>query len=763
MRTRPSGPNSRCDDAPSDTPPPSCIGTGIALGALTPSRDVVVRGQQQTPTTAPAGDQPTFRVGTRLSTIDAVVVDDKGRHVTDLTPADFEIVERGKAQPIRQAVYVRVVNPTGTAMALPTATAPDPPAAPGAPTAPTAPAAPRSPLATGAGSPLGRAGASRVIAIVVDDLGLSFESTVSVRRMLAQYVETKLAPGDLVAIIRTAGGVGTLQQFTTDRRLLRSAIDRVRYSIESRVGIAAFDSVVPESSTGLVSNKDQAEDLTKLRGDVATAGTLGALEYVLRGIETMPGRKSVVFVSEGFDLGIKEAKFSRVWTQFTRVMDRANRAGVVVYSIDARGLQTGALNADDDPQTPKMNRHGGPGGGTGGGEAAAAVVRNAAAGRVGQIMNSQESLIYLAQQTGGFAVINTNGLTEGLSRIVDDTVGYYLIGFDTSIGINDPWDPNDVHLRVKRDGLRVRSRRGLFGPADKEKRQEEGPPADPLVAAALSPFSTGSIDVRLTTLFAHDKMVGSYVRSLFFIDPAGVTFVDGPDGRKNADLTVMLLAVGDNGVPVGQARIEVPLSLDDAAVRLLRQRGLLYSARLPITEAGGYQMRAAVQDMHSQAVGSAAQFVEVPKVGKGHVALSSVVMMDVASAGRGSEPGEPASIRTDAIADGVLGEPAIKIFKPGSEVAYTCEIYDGRGKRKDGFSTRATLLRDGRAVYTTAPSPVGGAPKDAKPVGAVPVGGRLSLGRGLPRGTYTLQVSVGPTKGNDKKRHATQWVDFEVR
>ena len=80
-----------------------------------------------------------------------------------------------------------------------------------------------------------------------------------------------------------------------------------------------------------------------------TAGTLGALEYVLRGIEDLPGRKSVVFVSEGFDLGIRDAKVSRIWSTFTRVMDRANRAGVVVYSIDARGLQTGGLTAEDDP------------------------------------------------------------------------------------------------------------------------------------------------------------------------------------------------------------------------------------------------------------------------------------------------------------------------------------------------------------------------------------------------------------------------------
>lgn len=230
-------------------------------------------------------------------------------------------------------------------------------------------------------------------------------------------------------------------------------------------------------------------------------------------------------------------------------------------------------------------------------------------------------------------------------------------------------------------------------------------------------------------------------------------------------MSLLLLAVGDNGQPVAQARLHVPLRLDDDAYALLRQRGLLYSARLGIKEAGGYQIRAAVQDDRSKAIGTSAQFVEVPKVGQDHVALSGVVMMDLAAAGTAA-PGETTAatgMRTDVIADGVLGEPAIKIFKPGSEVAYTFEIYDGRGTRKEGFTTRATLIRDGKAFYTTPPAPVGGAPKDAKPLGAVPVGGKLSLGRGLPRGTYTLQVSVAPQSGKGRDRHASQWVDFEVR
>ena len=187
------------------------------------------------------------------------------------------------------------------------------------------------------------------------------------------------------------------------------------------------------------------------------------------------------------------------------------------------------------------------------------MVRGRAGARRQDLLDSQDSLVYLAQQTGGFAVLNSNDLVAGMARVIDDTRGYYLLGFDTSIPANDRWDSNDIRIHVKRPGLTVRARRGLFGPAEKE-RPRDGL-GRPVVAATLSPFATGAIDVRLTTLFAHDKTDGSYVRSLFFIDPAGLTFTVGADGKHEADLSLLLLAVGDNG-RARQFRIQVPLRLD---------------------------------------------------------------------------------------------------------------------------------------------------------------------------------------------------------
>ena len=94
--------------------------TALALATCLLAPGVTARPGAQAPEPQAPGGQPTFRAGTRLATFDAVVTDDKGRHVTDLTPADFEVVERGKRQTVRQVAYVHAVRPDGA----PTADAP---------------------------------------------------------------------------------------------------------------------------------------------------------------------------------------------------------------------------------------------------------------------------------------------------------------------------------------------------------------------------------------------------------------------------------------------------------------------------------------------------------------------------------------------------------------------------------------------------------------------------------------------------------------
>src|SRR6185437_8558922 len=178
---------------------------------------------------------------------------------------DFEIYEDGKKQTITSFAYISNVPSTPP---QPVATTKEksgniPP--------PVRPVNPNEP--------------HRTIAFVVDDLGISAESMSQVRKQLRKFVNEQLQPNDLVAIIRTGGEMGALQQFTNDKRLLSRAVDQLKWNMCNRVGITvlpAIDSGSPQSLCGINS----------------MITTIRSLRFILDAMSYLPGRKSMVFMSD---------------------------------------------------------------------------------------------------------------------------------------------------------------------------------------------------------------------------------------------------------------------------------------------------------------------------------------------------------------------------------------------------------------------------------------------------------------------------------
>jgi VWFA-related protein len=684
-----------------------------------------------------------FRTSADLVTIDAVVTDGDGRHVTDLTATDFEVTVAGKKQELQQAVYVKTADqPRVLAAARATAS----PAETSGASAASAPSEASLALRKTGVQPDHIA---RTIALVVDDLGLSFESTFYVRKALHTYVDTQMQPGDLVAIVRTAGGVGALQQFTTDKRLLHMAAERVQWDFRSRNAVGWLRPVTTDTGVGDVDDSAAAD----LRDAMASSGSLGALEFIARGVAELPGRKCIVFMSEGFVGMFKDrAESGRIWRSMSRMLGRANAAGVVVYTVNAGGLQTGGLTAEDNPQQIQT--------GIQGTYDAEATVRDRANTRFRSLFDAQESLQFIADQTGGLAVANTNDLNLGISRVLDDQQGYYLLGYVASKDApRRGWDQNRVKVRLKRrPGLHVRARQGFFGPSDPTEPKGFG--YDTLTTAALSPFASGAITARLTSMFGHDGKHGAYVRSLLFIDTSDLRFDEDQPGRHTATFQVNLLALGDNGVVLAEWRRLVPVALNDAQFQLARERGIVYSVRTRIKKPGGYQMRAAVRDVNTNLTGSASQFIEVPKVGSGKLALSGVLLKGLAEAA--TVDGTVRDAAAEGLAEAVLLEPEVRVLEPGTDAVYAYEIYDGLKPEDAGHLQMATaLLREGKVVYQSPFSPVTATPRAGKKLRAIPIAGKLALGKDMPAGPYTLEVIV---RGKDgRKLERKQWLDFEIR
>jgi len=683
-------------------------------------------------------DQPTFRTSSTLATIDAVVFDDDGHPVTDLTKDEFEVKVSGKRQELQQAVYVRA----------------DAPLTPQAPRSPGAAAHATSSNASAVlkASTIGTGQITRTLAFVVDDLSLSFESTFAVRRALSKYIESQVAPGDLVAIVRTASGAGALQQFTTDKRLLRLAVDRVQWDFRSGRGVASFEPVVPTITAGgrVVGSTDAIDSL---RHGITGAGSLGAIQFVAQGIQYLPGRKSIILLSEGFAEMFRERiEGGRVWNALTNMLDSANRAGVVIYTIDARGLQTGGLTAEDNPQI----RDWGPSSASEDRDRHAELVRDAQGRRNAERRDSQESLQFIADQTGGLAVMNTNDLGKAIDRAIADQQGYYLLGYtvppDTSLR---GWNQGGVHISVKRPHTHVRSRQGFFGPAS--ARDAATPALDPLLKAAISPFATADISARLTSDFWHDGTTPS-VRSMFFIDANDITFDTLESGHRLGKMELAVLAVADNGLITASTRKWISLDLTPDEYQDALRHGLVYRSRLVVDKPGPYQVRAAVLDLATGRAGSGSQFLEVPEVGKGKLALSGVLLKGVAAAG--VEP-DALSVASSSLSSDTLLGPTIRILHPGAKAVYAYEIYDGLGDAA-GLEMSTTLIRNGKAVYQSPAAPVN-APQAAEKVRVISIGGSLDLGNDMPSGPYSLQVNVLRQHNGSVDYRASQGVDFEVR
>ena len=679
--------------------------------------------------------------------MDAVVTDSKGRYITDLTPEDFEVLEDGKPQKLTHFSYIRIkAEPAAAAEpkgAIPKAT---PKSVASLPPLPMAQLRPED--------------VRRTIVLMVDDLGLSFESMAWVRTSLHKFVERQMQPGDLVAVCRTGVGSGALQQFSADKRVLLAIVDGLRWNPNGRFGVNYFEaygkySALAEQLSGTGhGGPTRSGDPRSLdvgydarENAVSTIGTLGAINYIVGALRELPGRKSIVLFSDGFslyDVTGDTAQYDDVQRALRMLIDRANRSGTVIYTMHAAGLQTAQLDASDrvsldgvgttgisaEQRERTLNRltHvGAPG------------------GRDVQLNMQQQNLGYLADKTGGLAYENGNDLNWGLERVMEDQQGYYLLGYHPPEGTlehkNRQSDFHNIQVKVTRAGLHVRSRTGFFGESDADSLPKYATPLAQLRATMLSPFQSAAVGVRLTALYAEVPKQGPVVRNLVRINAADLTWHHDARGSDWARILLVAVATGEGAQPLAAMGRVYDLRVAPGMMTEARRNGVLYSLDVPVPKRGAYQVRVAVRDEATAKIGSATQFIEVPNLKKGGFALSSVVL-------REREQGLALTGREDLT-------PAIRQFQRGTSLEFLCLVESGRNRKGDlDLATRVRVLRDGKEVYSAPASLV-----DAKGSGQA-VFGALKLTDQITPGEYYLQVIAADQKG--KGDAAGQWTDFTV-
>jgi VWFA-related protein len=219
-------------------------------------------------------------------------------------------------------------------------------------------------------------------------------------------------------------------------------------------GAAAGQAAAAQKFLELEANMIQQYET--LERDQQGFATINGLLAVINPMRNLPGRKTIIFFSEGIALP------SSVQTKFPAVISAANRANVSIYTIDAAGLRTDSGVGDAARELNQIVS-----------QRMAQQARGNDRGITGPAMKSLErnedllrfdprgGLGELADETGGFLIHDTNNLTNGLRRISDDMHGYYMV---TYIPKNEDYDGRFRHINVKlnKSNLDVQTRKGYY-------------------------------------------------------------------------------------------------------------------------------------------------------------------------------------------------------------------------------------------------------------------------------------------------------------
>ena len=410
---------------------------------------------QAQPAQDPQQQPPVIRTGINFVRVDVIVTDRKGNPVLDLKPEEFRLKEDGKAQAIESFSVVKIDDGKDIDAPLPTeirsladeqreAARPD----------------------------------VRLFILFLDDYHVRRGNDLVVRKPLTDFVMNQLGPADMVAVMYPLTSIHELT-FTRNRKSLVSAIENFegrRFNYLPRNEFEEKYAYYPASTVERVRNQ---VTMTAIKG---AAIKLGGMRE---------GRKSIIFVSEGFSntlppqlddpvaalpgVGNPARRNPNIVasdrTEFLNMTDmisdlslifaEANRNNTSIYAVDPRGLAPFEydINQGVGLQVDKLH-----------------------------LDNALDNLRALAENTDGRAIVNRNDLAAGMQQIIRDSSGYYLLGYNSTQAPTDGRF-HRIEVEVTRKGVDVRARKGYWAyTAEAAARATAAPrpEAPPAVSKALT-------------------------------------------------------------------------------------------------------------------------------------------------------------------------------------------------------------------------------------------------------------------------------------
>jgi VWFA-related protein len=658
----------------------------------------------------------TIRIGVEEVRLDAVVLDKKGHQITDLTADDFEIYQDYFRQKVVSCVYINDYQPQLQKLAVSSKDSSETPSIP-------VPA-------------LTKENVRRTIVFVVDNLVMDFAQVNRARVALGKFVEKQMQDGDLVAVVPTAGGNATFQTFSSDRKQLLSIISNVRWFIDWR-------------TTQITSQ-------------------MMAMAYSIRTLRDMPGRKALILVSPSTmipsplvtEIGrwLSPAQRAVEYTEatFNPLADSALRAGVVIHTLDIRGLAgPPSIDAEQGFDYSILDDSGtlDPG-------------KVSEKASIEVATRDTQTPIPLSKKTGGLFIRDSNWFVNGIGPVQEELKGYYMLTyippastFRADRGIRY----HKIEVRVKRPGSVVHSRDGFYGvpaPAD----QSSGIP-NSLYSAIFSPFQYNDLKISLTSGYVDDPQKGYLLKSSLYLDARDLSIPEGRDGVHPIEIVAASVTSDINNVVKDSNAKRYEFSIKTENIPWLREHGIKFSLSLPVKKPGSYYVRTALRDTASGKMGSAYQYIEIPDLRKNRLSLSDIFIINRTEDLPWVTSSAPEEFRTALYPDlkrDPRKSPALRSFQPGDHIESVALIYNAKtekGKKPD-LEYQFILYGNGRELFKSNFETV-----DLSSVSdfeRIPLKIKMRLTDSMQPGDYVLQLLVRDNGAKKKQNLAVQTLDLKV-
>jgi VWFA-related protein len=591
----------------------------------------------------------------------------------------------------------------------------------------------------------------RVTAFVVDDVTIPNEDMARVRSMLSDFLDNKMRDGELVAIVRTVGGKGLLEQFTSDRQILKRAVAQLGVrSIPPHLAFSGADPGRITTPPTPFSDGTATETVNSgLEFEGPGEGTnqiprailaLSVSNYLVSALRQVPGRKNLVLLSGGlplFDLTRSGSVVGDIGQLFRLLTDNATRSGVVISTMDVRGLKTSGAVAGfvDTPAKSAL------GGGTfAGSDENPNFGRSMDTARLGDRSPTEQlTLRTLASSTGGVSVVNSNNFSEGLDRVLNRSRAYYRLAYKPSERFDSKF--HKVEVRVRRSGIRVYTAEGYY--AREDRNGGTATKEEAIMAAVTSPLARRDLDVSadLQYTFGADNQAQLEINA--FINATKLKFKQTEAGKYQNSFDVVGVVFDQLGRSRGGISQTVNTDFSEENYQRAITAGISYTANTQLPP-GYYQVRLVVREADTGNIGSVSRYFEVPDLTNKRLTMSSIRLYGV-------RPAADAKVAPEQL-------PAVRVVSRKQDLRYAAIIYNAKmDNNKPQVNSRLIISQGGKILFQEPAQSV----ETPVSAGQLVRVGQLALAKVTP-GRYVLTLIITDPLADKKNQTVSRSIDFTV-